>query len=160
MIEVHIIPVRGAKIRNFPELPFAPLNPVKIISIYFASQIRVRIPHKGDPSQIKNSKPSRTWGLFDCCCSVAQLCLTLWDPMGCRTPGSPVLLYLPEFAQTHVLTISSSVTSSSAFNGIPGEFHGQRRLVGYSPWHPNDSDTTRHAQALSIKSTAQKLPTR
>jgi len=37
-----------------------------------------------------------------CCCSVARLCLTLWDLMGCNTPGSPVLQHLPEFAQTHV----------------------------------------------------------
>ena len=101
MIEVHIIPVREAKTSNFPELPFAPLNPVNYPDI-FASQIRVRIPHKGDPSQIKNSKPSRAWGLFDCYCSVTQLCPTLWDPMDCRTPGSLVLSYLPEFAQTHV----------------------------------------------------------
>ena len=25
---------------------------------------------------------------------------------------------------------------------FPGEFHGQRSLVGYSPWVPKDSDTT------------------
>ena len=36
------------------------------------------------------------------CCSVPQSCLTLCNPMDCRTPGFPVLHYLPEFAQTHV----------------------------------------------------------
>ena len=36
------------------------------------------------------------------CCSGAQLCLTLFDPMDCSTPGFPVLHFLPEFAQTHV----------------------------------------------------------
>ena len=25
---------------------------------------------------------------------------------------------------------------------LPGEFHGQRSLVGYSPWGPKESDTT------------------
>ena len=25
---------------------------------------------------------------------------------------------------------------------MPGEFHGQRRLVGYSPWGGKESDTT------------------
>ena len=25
---------------------------------------------------------------------------------------------------------------------VPGEFHGQRSLVGYSPWDPKESDTT------------------
>ena len=36
------------------------------------------------------------------CCSAAKSCPTLCDPMACSTPGSPVLLYLPEDAQTHV----------------------------------------------------------
>ena len=36
------------------------------------------------------------------CCSVAQWCLILCDPMNCSTPGFPVLHHLPEFAQTHV----------------------------------------------------------
>ena len=51
-----------------------------------------------------------------CCCSVANLCLTLCDSMDCSTPGLPVLPYLLEMAQTHVNwvsdahpTISSSV---------------------------------------------------
>ena len=37
-----------------------------------------------------------------CCCSVAKLCLTLCDPMGCSVPGFAILHHLPEFAQTHV----------------------------------------------------------
>ena len=39
--------------------------------------------------------------LLDCCCSVAQLCLTLCDPMDYSTPGFPGH-YLWQFAQTHV----------------------------------------------------------
>ena len=34
--------------------------------------------------------------------SVAQLCLTLCDPMDCSTPGLPVHHQLPEFTQTHI----------------------------------------------------------
>ena len=34
-----------------------------------------------------------------CCCSVAQSCLTLYDPMDCSMPGFPVLHCLLEFAQ-------------------------------------------------------------
>ena len=34
--------------------------------------------------------------------SVAQSCLTLWDPMNRSTPGLPVHHQLPEFTQTHV----------------------------------------------------------
>ena len=40
--------------------------------------------------------------LYFCCCSVAQSCPTLCDPMDCSRPGFPVLHYLLEFAQTHV----------------------------------------------------------
>ena len=36
------------------------------------------------------------------CCSVAQSCPTLFNPMDCSTPGFPVLHHLLEFAQTHV----------------------------------------------------------
>ena len=39
---------------------------------------------------------------YPCSRSVAQSCLTLCDPMDCRTPGFPVFHHLPEFAQTHV----------------------------------------------------------
>ena len=38
-----------------------------------------------------------------CSCSVAQLCPTLCDSMGCSMPGFPVLHHLPELAQTLVL---------------------------------------------------------
>ena len=37
-----------------------------------------------------------------CCCSVAQSCPTLHDPMDCSISGSPVPHHLPEFAQIHV----------------------------------------------------------
>ena len=41
-------------------------------------------------------------GLGSCCCSVAQSSLTLCDPIDCSMPGSPVLHYFPELAQTQV----------------------------------------------------------
>ena len=34
----------------------------------------------------------------DCCSSVSQSCPTLCDPMGCSTPGFPILHYILEFA--------------------------------------------------------------
>ena len=42
------------------------------------------------------------------CCSVAQSCPTLCDPMDCNTPGFPVLHYLTEFALTHVHWVSGA----------------------------------------------------
>ena len=47
-----------------------------------------------------------------CCCSVTQLCPTLWDPMDCSTPGFPVLHHLPEFTQTHVHWVSDAIQPS------------------------------------------------
>ena len=44
--------------------------------------------------------------------SVAQSCLTLWDPMNCSTPGFPILHCLPEFAQTHVHWVSDAIQPS------------------------------------------------
>ena len=41
--------------------------------------------------------------------SVAQSCLTLFEPMDCSTPGSPVYHKLPEFAQTHVHRVSDAI---------------------------------------------------
>ena len=56
--------------------------------------------------------------------SVAQLCLTLCDPMDCSTPGLPVHHQLLECTQTHVHHVSDAIQpshplpspSTSAFN--------------------------------------------
>ena len=44
--------------------------------------------------------------------SVAQLCLTLCNPMDCSTPVFPELHHLPELAQTHVHWVSDAIQSS------------------------------------------------
>ena len=49
------------------------------------------------------------WAQFS---SVAQLCLTLCDPMDCSTPGLPVHHQLPEFTQTHVHWVSDAIQPS------------------------------------------------
>ena len=41
----------------------------------------------------------KTHEVTSCYCSVAQLCLTLCNPMDCSTPGLPVLRHLPKLAQ-------------------------------------------------------------
>ena len=46
------------------------------------------------------------------CCSVAQSCATLCDPMDRSTPGFPVLHCLPEFAQTHVRGVNDVIQPS------------------------------------------------
>ena len=52
------------------------------------------------------------WDEFLICCSVAQSCLTLCDPMNCSTPGFPVLHHIPEFVQTHVHWVSDVIQPS------------------------------------------------
>ena len=44
--------------------------------------------------------------------SVAQLCLTLYDPMNRSTPGLPVYHQLQEFTQTHVHRVSDAIQPS------------------------------------------------
>ena len=46
------------------------------------------------------------------CCSVAQACPSLGDPMDCSTPGFPVLHYLLEFTQTHVHWVNDAIQPS------------------------------------------------
>ena len=43
-----------------------------------------------------------------CFCSVAKVYLTLYNGMDCSMPGFPVLHYLPEFAQVHVLWVGDA----------------------------------------------------
>ena len=47
-----------------------------------------------------------------CCCPVAKSFSTLCNPMGCRTPGFPVLHYLPKFTQTHVHWVDDAIQTS------------------------------------------------
>ena len=54
-----------------------------------------------------------TGQIIYCCCSVAQSCLTLSNPMECHTPpGFPVLHHLLQFAQTHIHWISDTTQPS------------------------------------------------
>ena len=52
------------------------------------------------------------WDKFLICCSVAQLCLTLCDPMNCSTPDFPVLHHIPELVQTHTHWVSDAIQPS------------------------------------------------
>ena len=52
-------------------------------------------------SGMSEQKAESSVGIFNSC-SVGKPCLTLCNHVDCSTPGSSVLHYLPEFAQTHV----------------------------------------------------------
>ena len=53
----------------------------------------------------------KTW-ILHMFSSVAQLCLTLCDPMDCSMPGLPVHHQLPEFIQTHVHWVCDAIQPS------------------------------------------------
>ena len=55
----------------------------------------------------RNQRGKKT--LQSSCCSVAQFCPTLCNPMDCSIPGFPVLHCLLELAQTHVHWVSDAV---------------------------------------------------
>ena len=64
------------------------------------------------------------WKFSFTCCSVAQLHLTLLDPMDYSTPGFPVLHYLPELVQTHVHWVGDAIQPSRSlpFSSCPQSF--------------------------------------
>ena len=69
-----------------------------------------------------------------CCCSVAQSCLTLCDPMNCSTPSLPVPHHLPEFAQVHVHCIGDAVQPSQ-HQGLYQRCHIRWCWLSYEPCH-------------------------
>ena len=67
--------------------------------------------------------------------SVAQLCLTLYNPMDCSTPGLPILHYHPEFVQTHVHWVGDTIQPSHALlplSLLPSIFPSIRVSVKFS----------------------------
>ena len=66
-----------------------------------------------DVNTRKHGSPGDIFGYkWSCCCLVAQLCPTLYDPMECSTPDLPVPHHFPEFAQVHVHCISDTIQPS------------------------------------------------
>ena len=70
--------------------------------------------HQGGPSasQERSHQKPVLIATLDCCCSVAQLCPTLCDPMDCSTPGLPVPQHRLKFAQVHVICIGDAIQPS------------------------------------------------
>ena len=50
--------------------------------------------------------------------SVAQSCLTFWDPRNLSTPGLPVHHQLPESTQTHVHWVSDTIQPSHSLSSL------------------------------------------
>ena len=83
--------------------------------------------------------------------SVAQSCLTLWDPVNCSIPGLPVHHQLPEFTQTHVHRVSDAISSSvvpfsSCLQSLPASESFPTSQLLATPW------IAAHQASLSITS--------
>ena len=67
---------------------------------------------------LQPSHPYMTTGKTYWCqfSSVAQLCLTLCDPMDCSTPGFPVPHQLPDVSQTHVHWVGDAIQPSHSLS--------------------------------------------
>ena len=70
--------------------------------------------------------------------SVAQLCLTLYDPVDCSTPGLPVHHQLSELTQTHVHRIGDAIQPSHPLSSpflLPSIFPSIRVFSNESVLH-------------------------
>ena len=80
------------------------------------------------------SEPSpshRQYPLFRWCCSVTQSCLTLCDSMHSKNPGLSCPSDLPEFAQTHDLTVTDALQPSCPllFPSSPAPNNSQHKFL-------------------------------
>ena len=82
-----------------------------IIPHYLALEVCKLKEKLSSPPAILNFTFRISIALDCCCCSVTQLCLTLWPHELGSTPGFPLLHYLPEFAQTHVHWVDDAIQS-------------------------------------------------
>ena len=66
--------------------------------------------------------------------SVAQLCLTLCDPMDCSTPGLPVHHQLPELTQTHVHWVGDAIQPPHPLSSRSPPAFSLSQHQGLSQW--------------------------
>ena len=66
--------------------------------------------------------------------SVAQLCLTLCNPMNCGTPGLPVHHQLPEFTQIHVHQVDDAIQPSHPLSSLSPPAPNPSQHQGLFQW--------------------------
>ena len=93
--------------------------------------------------------------LCDCCCSVAQLCLTLCNPTDCSTPVLPVHSHLPEPAQTHVHWIDDAIQPThpvAPFFPCPQSFPASALCIRWAKyWSFNISPSNEYLGLISLR---------
>ena len=66
--------------------------------------------------------------------SVAQLCLTLCDPIDCSTPGFPVYHQCPELAQTHIHRVGDTIQPPHALSSPSPPTFNLSQHQGFFKW--------------------------
>ena len=74
-----------------------------------SEQLSTRMPYMAG---ICEKEPQSNIFISSYISSVAQLCLTICDPMNHSTPGLPVHHQLPKYTQTHVLLVGDAIQPS------------------------------------------------
>ena len=84
---------------------------------------------------------------------VAQLCLTLCNPMDCSMPGFPVHHQLPELAQTHVHRVSDTIQPSHPLPSPSPTFNfSQHRVFSVSQFFASGG------QSIGVSASTSVLP--
>ena len=86
--------------------------------------------------------------------SVAQSCLTFWDPMDCSMPGFPIYHQFLEFPQTHVHRIGDAIQTISS-SVVPFSSHLQSFPASGS--FAMSQFFTSNGQSIGVSATASVL---
>ena len=93
--------------------------------IKFSGSIEAVIIQRVSEEVSEHQKKAMKWAIRKVTISVssvAQSCLTLWDPTDCSMPGVPVHHQLPEFTQTHVHWVRDGMQPSHALLSFRSTF--------------------------------------
>jgi len=88
------------------------------------------------------------------CCSVAQSCLTLCNPMDCSTPGFSILHYLLESAQIHVHWIGDAIQLSHPLSPLSPPALNLSQYQGLFQW----VDSASGGQSIGTSTSVSVLP--
>ena len=88
------------------------------------------------------------------CCSVAQSCLTLCNPMDCSTPGFSILHYLLESAQIHVHWIGDAIQLSHPLSPLSPPALNLSQYQGLFQWVGSASG----GQSIGTSASVSVLP--
>ena len=88
--------------------------------------------------------------------SVAQSCLTLWDPMDCSMPGFPVDYQFPQFAHTHVHWVGDAIQPSHPLLSPSPPTFNLSQHQGLFQWVSSSHQVAK--ESIGVTASASVLP--